>query len=66
MQGSKVCNLSRIRFKQSKNIAPADLHFAWIAEARLDGAVKIEEQVRTGRDTEVSPWLGGGLLYRTN
>ena len=66
MQGSKVCNLSRIRFKQSKNIAPADLHFAWVAEARLDGDAKIVQQVRAERGVEVSPRLGGGLLYRTN
>ena len=66
MQGAKVCNLSRIRFKQSKNIAHADLHFAWIAEARSDGDVKIAQQVRAGRGAEVSPRLGGGLLYRTN
>ena len=66
MQDAKVFNLSRICFKQSKNVAHADLHFAWVAEARLYDSVKVEQQVRAGRGTEVSPRLGGGLLYRTN
>ena len=38
---------------QSKNVAHADLHFARVAEAGLDGAVKVEEQARGGGIAEV-------------
>ena len=38
---------------RSKSVAQADLHFAWVAEARLYGAVKVEEQARAGGIAEV-------------